>query len=333
MSRGRTVLAALGAGRGLEALRRRVGLHGWGRRKVLFGIRAGALVALAVAALATPGFTSIPNIMSLVTSLSFLGCVAVGMTFITISGNIMSFCLGATVSAVAMVFMASLGWGVPIAIVLALATGVLISLAQGLVVGYFRANPIIVAIAALTLITGGANVITAGRRVYAAAPGADVLKGKLAGIPVELLVFLAVVVVGQFLLTKTQFGRNVYMVGSNMRAATVTGIRTWRTVSGAFLLAGAFSACSGILMGARYSFGDMELAVGFDYDAIAAVLVGGTAIQGGEGSVLRTLLGMMVIATVQSILLLHGFSKELQYLITGLIVLAAIMLQTIGGRD
>ena len=314
-------------------LRSRAGPYVLGQREALTGIRVGALAALCIAALATPGFTSAPNILSLITSLSFLGCVAVGMTFITISGNIMSFCLGATVSAAAMVFMASLGWGVAVAAVLALATGALISLAQGLIIGYVRANPIIVTIAALTLITGGANVITAGRRVYAVSPGADFLKGKLAGVPVEFLVFIAVFVVGQFLLSKTRFGRNVYMVGSNLRAATAAGIRTWRTVAGAFLLAGAFSACSGILIGARYGFGDMELAVGFDYDAIAAVLVGGTAIHGGEGSVMRTLLGMTIIAIVQSILLLNGFSKELQYLITGLIVLVAIMLQTMGARD
>ena len=87
-----------------------------------------------------------------------------------------------------------------------------------------------------------------------------------------------------------------------------------------------------ILLAARYGSGDMELGLGYDYTAIAAVLVGGTAIQGGSGSVVRTLIGVTVIAVIATVLLLRGFSQQWQYLITGLIVLAVIMLHTIGER-
>ncbi len=304
-----------------------------GRHQLLTTIRVTALLALIVVALATPGFLSKPAILSMATTMSFIGCVAIGMTFITISGNIMSFCLGATLSAVSMVFAASLAWGLPAAVLLALAVGGGITVAQGVLIGYVRANPIIVSIAALTLITGVANMVTGGRRIYVGGTGSELLSGKIAGVPIEVLVFIAMVVIAQFTLSHTRFGRNVYMVGSNPRAAEAAGIRPWRTISGAYLLAGLFSAVSGILIGARYGLGDMELGIGFDYDAIAGVLVGGTAIHGGEGSVLRTLLGVAVIAVVQVLLLLHGFSKEIQYLMTGLIVLGVIMLHTMGRRD
>ena len=122
------------------------------------------------------------------------------------------------------------------------------------------------------------------------------------------------------------------MVGSNPRAANAAGINTAAAITLAYVLAGACAAVSGVLLAARYGSGDMELGTGYDYTAIAAVLVGGTAIQGGSGSVVRTLIGVTVIAIIEVVLLLRGFSQQLQYLITGLIVLIVIMLHTIGER-
>ena len=97
-------------------------------------------------------------------------------------------------------------------------------------------------------------------------------------------------------------------------------------------MAGACSAVSGVLLAARYGSGDMEIAAGYEYSAIAAVLVGGTAIAGGSGSTLRTLVGVLVISIIEVVLLLRGFSEQLQLLITGLIVLCVIMLHTLGVR-
>jgi ribose/xylose/arabinose/galactoside ABC-type transport system permease subunit len=95
-------------------------------------------------------------------------------------------------------------------------------------------------------------------------------------------------------------------------------------------MAGLCTALSAVLMAARYSSGDMEHGIGYDYHAISAVLVGGTAIQGGEGSALRTLAGTVIISVIQVLLLLWGFSTQMQYLIVGLIVLGVIMLHTLG---
>jgi ribose/xylose/arabinose/galactoside ABC-type transport system permease subunit len=123
------------------------------------------------------------------------------------------------------------------------------------------------------------------------------------------------------------------MTGSNSKAATAAGVSTATAVTTAYVIAGACAAISGILLAARYGSGDMELGAGYDYTAIAAVLVGGTAITGGAGSVVRTLVGATLIAAIEVVLLLRGYSEQLQYLITGLIVLAVIMLHTIGERS
>ena len=303
-----------------------------GRGRIVFGIKAVTIAAIAVFALTTPGFTSQISINALLNAISFIGCVAVGMTFITLTGNIMSLCLGATLSASALVFLASLSLGILPAFLLALLFGIVVTAAQGLLIGYFRANPILVSIAGLSLLIGGAELVTGGVRIYPGGEGLQVFKGRVAGIPVEALYFFATVVLGQFILSWTRIGRVMAMVGSNARAATTAGISTATAITFAYVIAGACAAISGVLLAARYGSGDMELGAGYDYTAIAAVLVGGTAIQGGSGSVIRTLIGVTVIAIIEVVLLLRGFSQQLQYLITGIIVLSVIMLHTIGER-
>ena len=301
-------------------------------RHLVLAARLVAGASIALFALGTPGFTSPLSVNALLNAVSFIGCVAVGMTFITLTGNIMSLCLGATVSASALIFLASLSLGIPAAFLLAIAFGVAVTAAQGLLVGYIRANPILVSIAGLSLLIGGAALATGGQRIYPGGSGLQMFKGRVAGIPVEALYFFATVIVGQFILSWTRIGRVMLMVGSNPRAATAAGLGTSGAVTAAYAVAGACSALSGVLLAARYGSGDMELGAGYDYSAIAAVLVGGTSIQGGSGSVLRTLIGVTVIAVIEVVLLLRGFSEQLQYLITGVIVLAVVMLQTVGER-
>jgi len=302
------------------------------RRRIVLGIRIVAIAALAIYALSTPGFTTPISANALLNAISFIGCVAVGMTFITLTGNIMSLSLGATVSASALIFLASLSFGILPAFLIAIIFGVIVSAAQGVLVGYFRANPILVSIAGLSLLIGGAAFATGGHRIYPGGEGLHVFKGRVAGIPVEALYFFVTVIAGQLILSWTRLGRVMTMVGSNARAATAAGISTATAITVAYVIAGACSAVSGVLLAARYGSGDMEIGAGYDYAAIAAVLVGGTAIQGGSGSVIRTLVGVTVIAIIEVVLLLRGFSQQLQYLITGIIVLCVIMLHTIGER-
>jgi ribose transport system permease protein len=300
------------------------------RKRTLVAIRVAAVLALVAAAIWTPGFLTATSLFSLLTTMSFIGCVAVGMTFITLSGNVMSFCLGATLSVTTIVFMVSLPLGLSGALIVAFLFSAALTGVQGWVVGYFRANPIIVSMAVLALIYGFVTYVTGGRGIYPEGDETDALKGRIGFVPIPLAAFLFTVVVGQFILSFTRFGRNLYMVGSNHRAAVAAGIITWRTVTGAYIVAGLFTALSAVLMAARYASGDMEHGIGYDYHAISAVLVGGTAIQGGEGSAVRTLVGTAIIAVIQGLLLLWGFTTPMQYLIVGIIVLGVIMLQTLG---
>jgi ribose/xylose/arabinose/galactoside ABC-type transport system permease subunit len=293
-------------------------------------LRAGFLLALLAAAFASPGFLSAANLFALMTTASFVGCVAVGMTLITVSGNIMSFSLGATVSSTTLVFVGSLlAWGIIPAIILSLMFGASVSLAQGLIIGWLGANPIVVSIATFALLIGIAPWCTNGNSLFIpAGSGQELLRGRWFGLPVEFVLLLGVAALGQCLLSFTVFGRNLLMVGSSRRAAEAAGIRVWRTTASAYLWAGLFAAVPGILLAARYSKGNMDYGQTFDYDAITAVIIGGTAIEGGRGSVLRTMVGALIMEIVRVVLLLNGFRQEWQYLFSGVIILTVILLQT-----
>jgi len=291
----------------------------------------GIIVLLEVI-FATPGFLAKPSILSFLTTVSFIGCVAIGMTLITISGNIMSFALGATVGVTAMVFIVASNWlGFGLGLVVGLLFGSLLTGLQGLLIGWVRANPIIVSIAALALIYGLTQAFAEKGTIYAD-PGIfpASVKGKVGGVPIEFIMFVLSALIAQFILSFTRFGRNLFMVGSSFRAAEAVGVNTWRTITGAYLWAGFFTSLAGIMLAVRYDAANMDYGVAYDYDAIAAVLVGGTAIGGGHGSAIRTFAGAMVIAAVQVMLLLRGLRQEWQYLAAGLIVLAVIILQARG---
>lgn len=290
--------------------------------------RLAFLVLLTSSALLSPGFFLQANISSLLTSVSFIGCVSVGMTLITISGNLLSFSLSVTTAAAAMVFVAGVNWGGGIfGAMIALIFGAVVTGLQGFVIGFFRSHPIIVSIAALALMTGLSDPLTHSESFsIETSSGYHVFQSGVLGIPIEFIIFIGVVATGQLILTYTSFGRCLYMIGNSMRAAESAGINIWKTITAGYALSGLFTALAGILLGAHYQMADMQYGAGYDYQAIAAVLVGGTSIRGGQGSIIRTLAGVMVIAIVQSVLLLQGLHTEWQYLISGIIVLAVIIL-------
>jgi ribose/xylose/arabinose/galactoside ABC-type transport system permease subunit len=203
----------------------------------MIALRSGFLIALFAAALASPGFLSAANLLALVTTASFVGCVAVGMTLITVSGNIVSFSLGATVSATTLVFVAVLLWlGLVPAIIFSLIFGLIVGASQGFIIGWLGANPIVVSIAAFALLIGVAPWTTDGNSLFIpSGSGQEFLRGKSLGVPIEFVMLIVVAIIGQCLLSFTTFGRKLLMVGSSRRAAEAAGIRVWRTITGAYL--------------------------------------------------------------------------------------------------
>ena len=315
-----TTAAAAGAADGRRATARR-----WLPR-VVYG---GGVLAVVIIACTTSGFFDGANYQAILQSLAITGLLAVGVTPIMLSGNFFALSLGATLVASSMVFLAALSLGLVIAIVLALALGVLVGLIQGGVIGLIRTEPIITSIAFSTIITGVAlwlshgNAVTPGGSSTAYRALADT---KLADIPLPTILFLVAVALLALLLRWTRWGREVYLLGSSGSAARTAGLNTTRIVIGTFLVAGVVAAAAGIVVGAQTSQATLGFGSSYDFNAVTAVLVGGTAITGGRGSVLGAIVGTVFIALVSDLLLLHGANLQTQLFVEGLIVLIVVSL-------
>lgn len=292
---------------------------------------ASVVVLLAIGWLTTPNFVTVDNALIIVRSASIIGIVAVGVTFVTVSGNFFSLSLGETASfcAIAFAFMISEGWGVPAAVVLTLALALALGALQGLVVAA-GANPIITTLGAGAALFGLAAVLTDNKTVRTGSDVADWIgRGRPFGVPNQTWAFIILTLVAALVLTKTPFGRRLTLVGSNAAAATATGLRRGTIAIAAFALASLGAGLAGMFTAAQVKQGITEQFPELTINAIAAVLVGGTAIFGGEGSMLRTALGAVFIAGLDNLLVIRGYSFGVRVTVTGLAVLVGVSLFTV----
>lgn len=294
-------------------------------RVALAALAALCLLAIVIVGVETPRFLTVDNAKAILNSASLVGIIALGMTFITIVGSMVSLASGATAVAAAMVFMYELRLGLVPALALAILTGAVVTGIQGLIVGAWGANAVILTIGASFLISGVAQKMTSDVIVHASGGGYKALNATPAGVPVGVYVMLLVAVVFQYVLKRTVLGRQIVLVGENQQAARAAGLRiTWVTVA-AFAIAGTAFALGGAFLGAFNQGASLQLEGTSTFDAIAAVLVGGTVISGGRGSALRTLVGAIVIATISDVLLLNGLGTGPQILLKGLLVVAVVL--------
>jgi ribose/xylose/arabinose/galactoside ABC-type transport system permease subunit len=219
--------------------------------------------------------------------------------------------------------------------VLAVVIGAVITAAQGALIGAWNTNPVILTIGASFLIDGFAQGVHGGKIVQPAGGGFGSLNSTPAGIPVAVYVMVALALVLQYVLRRTVLGRQIVLVGENRAAARAAGIPIARVVTAAFALAGASIAIGGAFLGAFNTGASTYLEGTLTFDAIAAVLVGGTSIAGGRGSVLRTLWGALAIAAISDVLLLRGFGTGVQILLKGVLVAAVVIVtqMRLSGRD
>jgi ribose/xylose/arabinose/galactoside ABC-type transport system permease subunit len=299
---------------------------------VLDAIVLLTVLVVAVVGLTTDRFVTIDNAKAILTSASLVGIAALGLTLITIGGAAVSLAISQTVAAVGMIFLTSQSLGLWPALALALVAGALITGLQGAVVGYAGANPIVLTIAASFAITGVATGLSGGESVHPSGTGYDLLNSTPGGLPLSVYVLIVLAVVLEWTLRRTSFGRVLYLVGENRRAARAGGLLVGRTTTVAWLGAGTLFAVTASFTAAFNTAANVNLGGTLTFDAIAAVLAGGTPIAGGGGSALRTLAGAVLIAAVSDILLLRGYSTGVQIMVKGLIVLLVVVLTYLRAR-
>ena len=273
-----------------------------------------------------PNFGTGQNVRFLLFSVSAIGIAAVGLSFITISGRLFSLSVGATVAVSTVGFATWLYLGLLPAVALTLLLGAVIGAAQGAVVGYLKANPIVTTIAAAAILVGLAQLYTNGRNITGDGDPSFLQSDILGPLPFPVFMFLLVTVVAWFVHRYTRFGRGLTLVGLNERAALVGGIGAGRLVTIAFALSAVAAALAGTLVASQAGQGNLQLGTSYGFDAIVAVVVGGVSIKGGIGSPLDAAVGALFVALVGNVLVLSGFTYENQLVLKGLFVVIAVVL-------
>lgn len=292
---------------------------------------ASLLAIVVFFSFASPIFFTYPNITSILFSTVVIGTLAVGTTFVIITGGIdLSIGTGMALCAVMSgVFIVNWGLPLPLGVLCAVLFGGLIGLVNGVNVAFLKLPPFIATLAMMLVAQGLALVISHSAPIYfTSEPGyLRISTGKLVpglDLPNAVLILLAACVVSGLVLGKTVLGRYTYSIGSNELATALSGIdvRRWKVVI--YTLAGLFIGLAGVLISARLGSAQPATGAGYELQAIAAVVIGGTSLAGGKGSILGTVIGALIISVLNNGLQIMSIEQEWQKVILGLVILVAV---------
>ena len=278
------------------------------------------------------------------------GILACGMTVVIVAGGI-DLAVGSVLALSAVCFAwltLPHGWSGLGAVLVVLVVGALAGAVSGALVAFARIQAFIVTLAMMVFARGVAKELSGGQKISNYVQSADghfvnvptppifgVLDGRVLGgeLSVVTLIFAATVLVTWFVLRRLRIGRYLYAVGSSFEAARLSGVPVRATLVFAYLLSGLFAAIAGICQAAQETHGDPETGLGYELDAIAMVVLGGTSLAGGRGGVCLTLVGALTLGYLQKVLSLNAYSTELRLMLTGAILILAVLFQRRVSRE
>lgn len=296
-----------------------------------YGIVGALVVLVIVATILYRGFLNPGNITDILSQNSAVGIIAVGMTFVIISGGF-DLSVGATYALGGTLFAGlTLQTGsVAVAAVGALAAGVAVGLVNGLLIARLGINPFVATLGTSSMISGLAYVYSNSAPFIintkpSLVPGFQTLAlSKFLGLLVPIWILIVVFVVGGFVLAKTVYGRGIYSVGGNYHAAWLSGLRVKGLHSSVYLLTGVLATLAGMMDASRLAVGQGDVGGSMALTAIAIVVVGGTSLLGGEGAIWRSAVGLLILATLTNVFYSLNVSQNWQLIAQGAIVLAAV---------
>jgi ribose/xylose/arabinose/galactoside ABC-type transport system permease subunit len=286
------------------------------------------IVVSAVLSITQEGFMTTVNLQNIATSVSVLWIVALGATFVQLSGGI-DLSSGAIAGIAGICLTKLLGTTVPEPMVILLVVlfgAALGAVINGVLVGIFNLNVFVVTLASMTAITGAISLWSGTQSTYVFSDTVTFLAiDKFLGLPMPMWIMAVTFLAFLFLQTRTYFGRDIYAIGGSMTAARLSGIRTARTLIVVWGVAGGMAALAGIIAVGRIGASAPQPDNTLPLSAIAAILLGGTALSGGMGGVGGTILGVLFIGVLQNGLSLSGAPTYWQQIVTGFILVAAVM--------
>jgi rhamnose transport system permease protein len=294
------------------------------------------VLALAVLAMQSDRFFTVENLLNQGRLMAEVGLVALAMTFVIVTAGI-DLSVGSILGLVAIllgVFWQKLGLPLPVAMGLGLVVGGIAGLVNGIIITRFRVPPLIATLATLALYRGLAEGISQARSVRGYPEWFFVLgQGEVLGVPTQLWIFLVCAVIAAIVLGMSTFGRATYATGANIVAARFSGIPVDRTILLIYTMSGLISGLAAIIFVSRVSTTRSDMGTGLELDVITAVVLGGTSIFGGRGTIIGTLLGLILMQALKNGLALAGVKGDGTIVVIGLILIATIIISNLVRRD
>jgi ribose transport system permease protein len=292
------------------------------------GLLAALGLLILVFSLSTQHFFSANTFRTIANQIPAMLLIATGMTFVLIVaevdlsvGSVLGLC-----GAVAGVTLVQWQWPLWAAVTAALATGALCGSLNGLISTRWRLPSFIVTLATMEMARGGAHAITKSQTQYIGSAIEGIAGTAIFGLSMPFLLAILVVAGGQVVLSQTVFGRQMIAVGANPEAARLSGVDPRTVKTTVFLVSGLLVAVAAIMDTSRFQSANPNAGSGFELQAIAAAVIGGTSLMGGRGSVVRTCVGVLVIAVLNTGLATVGAKDEIKRLVTGAVIVAAVLL-------
>jgi ribose transport system permease protein len=296
-----------------------------------FGTLIGLAVLCAILWILTPYFLTVSNLLNVAEQTSINAIVAVGMTFVILSAGI-DLSVGSIVALSGVVLGEALrsGQPIPVALLLAALVGLLCGVVNGALVSWGGLPPFIVTLGTMSIARGAALLFTEGRPVSGFDPTfRAIATGRIGFIPATVIAMLVVYAIAHFVLTRTTFGRYVYAIGGNEEATRLSGVAVRFHKTMIYGVSGLMSAIAAIILTARLNSAQPIAGMMYELDAIAATVIGGTSLMGGEGSLGGTLVGALIMGVLRNGLNLLGVSSFLQQIVIGTVIVVAVLLDTI----
>lgn len=301
----------------------------WQNRGSAIGLPIGILALAILGTTLSDKFLSVSNLTNVFISMSIVGLIAVGMTFVFISRGLADLSVPATV---ALGGILVLGLQPQIGSLLAGIIGVLAATVAGAIngalVGYAKVNPVVTTLAVGAIVLGVAQAFVGGVIVYGTDPQTqDFINSRVfGGIPVIVIIFLTVALLGHLVLSRTTIGRYTFAVGSNPGASEASAAPVRFTRAFAFILTGTLSGFAGVVLGLSLQTARPIMGIGYEFDAITAVVVGGVSLLGGVGSVPRAMAGLLFVQLLTNIMVLQGIPSPVQGIAKGAMIAGAVAL-------
>ena len=293
-----------------------------------FGLLIIIALMVIVMSIVSDVFLTPNNLINVLRQVSINGILAVGLTFVILTGGI-DLSVGSLVAVTGVIVGDLLlkGYSVPVAIGVSVLASILFGVFNGTMVAYFSLPPFIATLATQTIGNGFALVYSKGRPfAISNAVFKNIGKGSMMGIPIPILIMASVCLIAVILLNFTTFGRHVYALGGNRHATKLSGVRTKRVELVVYAISGACAAIVGIILASRISSGQPTAGNGYELDAIASVAIGGTSMSGGVGKLGGTIMGFIIIGLLSNSLTLLNVSSFYQDIVKGFIILFAVLM-------